>query len=224
MMPSTTTVTPPGGLALWLIPTPDQHAFLQDFVEKHCRPSSRAGLSPKSYPRLIPHVTLISVPTSVPDAHGQLITVDRLKSFLPDPSSELSSRDGRLPGKVRAVVASDHFFRSVLAELDASPELAAYQRKIEARVQAAGWRVTAPMFPHVSLAYIADEDRAERARLLRELRDEGHVVDVEGGGVELRVGGREPLRTFEGAEVWIVDCDGPVENWKTEWSIRLDGS
>jgi len=92
-----------------------------------------------------------------------------------------------------------------------------------------------PAFPHLSLFYIADEEAHTRVRLLQEMEREGVVRhSADGLTVALRCGteaqaqaGDEDagvLEGFTGAQIWIVDCEGPVEEWKVLDKILLTTS
>lgn len=100
-------------------------------------------------------------------------------------------------------------------------ELVALHEYIMAALDRDGASPSAPAFPHMSICYIADEDGdAERKRTADELASA--VVEGSGIGgaamVALRCGGPEQghvwLSGFEGTEVWIVRCEGPVEDWQ----------
>jgi hypothetical protein len=97
-----------------------------------------------------------------------------------------------------------------------------------------------PAFPHLSLYYVADEEAHTRARFLQELEREdvvrhsadgltvalrcaGGVGTGEGGGGG-GGGGGEGDGVLEGCictQIWIVDCEGPVEGWKVLDKILL---
>ena len=99
-----------------------------------------------------------------------------------------------------------------------------------------------PAFPHLSLYYVADEEAHTRARFLQELEREdvvrhsadGLTVSLRcAGGVGVGVGvgvgeggggGGESNGVLESCictQIWIVDCEGPVEGWKVLDKILL---
>ncbi len=86
-----------------------------------------------------------------------------------------------------------------------------------------------PAFPHLSLFYIADEEAHARVRFLQEMEREGVVRHSQDGlSVALRCGegddgdeGDVVLQGFMGTQIWIVDCAGPVEEWKVLDKILL---
>jgi 2',3'-cyclic-nucleotide 3'-phosphodiesterase len=78
------------------------------------------------------------------------------------------------------------------------------------------------------LYYIADEDAHERARILQELEREnvvGRSANPGRGGVMLKCASSEgdvvALDGFLGTQIWIMDCEGPVEGWKVIDKILL---
>lgn len=87
-----------------------------------------------------------------------------------------------------------------------------------------------PSFPHLSLFYIADEEAHTRVRVLQEMEREGVVRhSADGLSVALRCtdqevgegGGDGVLEGFTATQIWIVDCEGPVEEWKVLDKILL---
>jgi len=92
------------------------------------------------------------------------------------------------------------------------------------------------MFPHVSIYYIDDAEAEERARVLRELEDNGTVVTTQDGvrihtsrgpigiptGSETRpLPHNDSLQGFDGVEIWVAHCDGPVETWTVLEKVEL---
>lgn len=84
-----------------------------------------------------------------------------------------------------------------------------------------------PAFPHLSLFYIADEEAHTRVRFLQEMEREGVVRhSADGLSVALRCaqvgeGDDGVLEGFTATQIWIVDCEGPVEEWKVLDKILL---
>lgn len=169
----------------------------------------------------------------------------------PDPTVLLALREaiplGRRAVHVRfaRVLAGDHYFRSIYVAIAPSPELA--QLRAALALAPGGTRTPAaaaaavgpdspPAFPHLSLYYVADEEAHTRARFFQELEREDVVrhsadglsvalrcaaVGEEGGG---RGRGREGDGVLESCtctQIWIVDCEGPVEGWKVLDKILL---
>ena len=139
------------------------------------------------------------------------------------------------------VLAGDHYFRSIYTALVPSTELAQLRAAVAGAATAGGEGKSGPAppaFPHLSLFYIADEEAHARVRLLQELEREGVVRhSADGLSVALRCGagdgdgggdggggGGEGDGVLEGCtctQIWIVDCEGPVEEWKVLDKILL---
>ena len=76
-----------------------------------------------------------------------------------------------------------------------------------------------PAFPHLSLCYIDDEDAGNGDRehfFLNLAHDTGGKI--QGEGVRLRYGPADRgeddgIDRFEASEIWITNCDGPVDQW-----------
>ena len=185
-----------------------------------------------SFPRFHPHVTLAtlkpasttitattssestSVATSDASNRERAATLLALREALPLGQPAVKVRFERL-------IAGDHYFRSIYIALQRSREL------VELREALGTTRgPEPPAFPHLSLYYIADEDAQERARVLQELEREnvlGRSADGRGGVVLKCVSGEGPgiLEGFLGTQIWIVDCEGPIEGWKVVDKILL---
>ncbi|KAI0063431.1 hypothetical protein BV25DRAFT_428577 [Artomyces pyxidatus] len=200
------------GIAIWLVPSSDESTQLQTLMARHPTPKS-----PASYAHFHPHITLASVPSASTDVPTLTASIPKWQPIL---SVHFS-----------AVVSGNHYYRSVYAAIAPTPALAALHAHIHATLGDADAPNT-PAFPHMSLYYIADEEPEERDRMLQEMVSMGVVVPVkegEGSGVELDCGvgtgaDRDALTRlggFTGSEVWIVDCDGPVEGWTPLKKLRL---
>ncbi|KAH9050598.1 hypothetical protein EDB84DRAFT_1447834 [Lactarius hengduanensis] len=187
----------------------------------------------QSFPHFHPHVTLATLrppiaseSSSEPAAVARDSTMLTLREAIP-----LGQR--AVPVHFARVVAGDHYFRSVFVALAPSPELV----RLRAALAAAG-TPHPPAFPHLSLYYIADEEAHTRERLLQELEREdvirhaanGQEVVLECGGPGAVAGAdvagpgmtdRGALASFTGTQIWIVDCEGPVEGWKVLDKILL---
>lgn len=92
-------------------------------------------------------------------------------------------------------------------------------------------RPRTPVFPHMSLVYITDEDaqgdgegrgEGQREKYKNVLEERGMVRDFEGNlALKVREEQGEWISGFEIEEIWIVRCDGPVEGWVVEDKIVL---
>lgn len=60
-----------------------------------------------------------------------------------------------------------------------------------------------------------DADALLRDVFLERLEENGRIVRGE-GSVKLRFGTEDDawIDGFEGMEIWIIECDGPVRTWK----------
>jgi len=203
------------GLSLWLMPAAEQSAKLSWIM--HVRP--QAAKMSNSYPKFHPHITLTTVPSTTP--------AEELIAAIPP-------RQPQVRADFSDVVVSDAYFRSVLAVIESSPETSALHAKINESLKIRNPQ--SPMFPHMSIYYIDDEEPEERTRVLQELKDNGTVVQTK-DGVQIHTSGgpmgiptgsetRPPphgdgLEGFDGVEIWAVLCDGPVEAWTVLEKVEL---
>ena len=131
-------------------------------------------------------------------------------------------------------MVSDAYFRSVLAVIELSPETLSLHAKINENLKMRSPQ--SPMFPHMSIYYIDDAEAEERVRVLRELKDNGTVVQAEdgvrihtsGGPIGIPTGSEtrplphgDTLQGFDGVEIWVALCDGPVETWTVLEKVAL---
>ncbi|KAF9792360.1 2',3'-cyclic-nucleotide 3'-phosphodiesterase [Thelephora terrestris] len=195
------------GLSLWLVPTAEQSAKLSWLM--HIRPPTAKMFN--SYPRFHPHITLVTVPSTTP--------VEELVAAIP-------SRQSQVKVAFSDVVVSNAYFRSVLATIEPSPYIMSLQTEIVESLKIRN--PPSPMFPHMSIYYIDDTEAEERTRILQELEANGTVIKTEEGvqihtsvgpvgvptGPETRPEPHDDaLQGFDGAEIWVALCDGPVESW-----------
>ena len=165
----------------------------------------------------------------------------------PDPSVLLALREA-IPLGQRAVhvrfaraLAGDHYFRSIYVVIAPSAELAQLRAALAAQGGRGGGGKgpdSPPAFPHLSLYYVADEEAHTRARFLQELEREDvvrHSADGlsvalrcaagegedEGAGAGAGAEGDGVLESCICTQIWIVDCEGPVEGWKVLDKILL---
>ncbi|CCM04416.1 uncharacterized protein FIBRA_06593 [Fibroporia radiculosa] len=166
--------------------------------------------SPSSFVDFDPHITLATILTT-PTCAAEL------RAAVPCGQAALAPT-------FKSVDVGEKYFMSVYAVVHESPGLAA----LRAHLREALGADKVPPVPHLSLYYIDDADRDDRARVANELKNSGRVVGRPDGGVALNcaqeVGpGTEPdlLSGFEGAEIWIAKCDGPVPGWEVVDKISL---
>lgn len=200
------------GLSLWLVPNPAQLQLIQKVLPK--QPETRP-VSAASYPEITPHITLASSGKATQDA-----VLRAIPSTLHPITVEFQKLE-----------VGDHYFRSVFISVKKTTELVALHEHIMAALDRDGASPSAPAFPHMSISYIADEDgAAERKKAADELRAITIVEGSETGtdGTETVVlrcedseEGRVCLASFEGTEVWIVRCEGPVQHWQVLHKISV---
>ncbi|KAG2157488.1 2',3'-cyclic-nucleotide 3'-phosphodiesterase [Suillus clintonianus] len=198
------------GLSLWLVPNPTHLQLIQRVLPK--QPETRS-VSAASYPEITPHITLAS---------SGKATQDTILRSLP-------SILRPIPVKFQKLEVGDHYFRSVFISVKKTTELVALHEHIMAALDRDGASPSAPAFPHMSISYIADEDgHAERNKAADELRGVTVIEDSEtddADTVGLRCGDSEEggvrLSGFEGTEVWIVRCEGPVQHWQVLEKIAV---
>ncbi|KAI0820213.1 hypothetical protein BC628DRAFT_924781 [Trametes gibbosa] len=204
------------GISLWLVPRPSQAAAIA--LTMRLRPADGAPLrSPASFPSFHPHVTL----ASGPDAGA-------LRAALP-------RGQGAVPVRFAALEVGARYFMSVYVVVHGA-RLAALRGALGAHAGGAG--VAVPRVAHLSLCYIDDADQGERARMAERLRSELRVLESGRGGergvrlvcvdeeVEVGDGGErgvEVLEGFDGEEIWVVRCEGPVQEWEVLEKISLTG-
>ncbi|KAH7889592.1 2',3'-cyclic-nucleotide 3'-phosphodiesterase, partial [Phlebopus sp. FC_14] len=188
-------------LSLWLVPAAEQLQPIRSVL-----PKRHDSLS--SYPAIIPHITLASTPRQ------SKLTPEMLLHAIPPNQQAVRAN-------FQSLVVSDHYFRSVLVAVHLTLDLEALRTAI---MTALGDSVPhSPMFPHMSLCYILDEDAAERDRVAGTLRDTGVVSESGGkeGQTMLLRCGDVSLSGFDGEEIWVVNCEGPVEEWRVLIKTQL---
>ena len=208
------------GIALWLVPPPSVSAALS-------RLQSLAAASALSAPATpIPHVTLASFPSCTPLAS--------LRAALSPPLAS------PLHLSFSALRSSHHFFRSLLVSLPLSPPLARLHQSILTNIDSSLHPPSPqPLFPHLSLLYIQDTHASDRERTREALCERGIVRNApDSDGVEFFIptvvpssgdvlnegegeSESERLSGFDVSHVWIVQCEGPVHEWKVLDKISL---
>ena len=158
-------------------------------------------LSPSSYPAFLPHITLATVPLSDPGIPDVLLAA-------------VPAIHQPIRANFQSLAVGDHYFRSVFIDIQPTQELVDFQNQIVINLRRRGFEPSAPRFPHMSLCYIADEDNGYRDQTAQLLRDTG-VVDERTQSASLRCG-EVSITGFDGAEVWVAKCEGPVETWEVD--------
>ncbi|KAF9265685.1 LigT-like protein [Marasmius fiardii PR-910] len=198
------------GITLWIVPSEGDILKLKRIMD--IRPSSDSGSGKSapedtSYPRFDPHITLAALPSPSD------ISLTQLRQSVPQDQ-------GSLKVNFKSVDVGDHFFRSVYVAVELTPELVDLHRSVHETLKL---QPRTPMFPHISLCYIinTDAEHGERQRFRDEIA--GRIREVGNGTIELNCGveGENWLSGFEAPEIWIAECEGPVESWKILDRIKL---
>ncbi|KAI8982859.1 2',3'-cyclic-nucleotide 3'-phosphodiesterase [Trametes punicea] len=196
------------GISLWLVPRASQAANIK--LVMRVKPTTTH--SPSSFPEFHPHVTL----ASSRDATA-------LRAAIP-------AEQRVVPVRFKSLEVGDKYYMSVYVAVHTPPgsPLKTLREHLRARLGSEA----VPPVAHLSLYYIDDADEAERARTAETLRSELRVL--ESGRGEERVvrlacvdddveGEQEPeiLDGFDGDEIWVVRCEGPVPEWEVLEKISL---
>ncbi|KAH9928509.1 2',3'-cyclic-nucleotide 3'-phosphodiesterase, partial [Epithele typhae] len=202
------------GISLWLVP--DKSTSKKIATAMAFRPLT-APQSPSSFPTFQPHVTLATSSESALRA-------------------AMSPMPPTIPITFRSLEVGAKYFMSVYLAVHAAPAspLAALRAHLRAALPD-GARAVPPV-PHVSLYYIDDADAGLRAVTARMLRTEFRVLESGTPGSEdskvtlacyfdERGEGQDPelVEGFRGEEIWLVNCDGPVEGWEVLEKYPLVG-
>ncbi|KAJ2932903.1 hypothetical protein H1R20_g4182, partial [Candolleomyces eurysporus] len=194
-------------VSLWLVPGPQDSEVLKTIMSPQHDTSHLVSKS--SYPKFLPHVTLATIPSR---------DLSEIRNAIPQAQSSF-------PIKFSSVDVGNHYFRSVYISVELTEELAALHKEFHENIKVPP---KTPSFPHCSICYIADEDAAngERERFAEELRVAGKVRGDGEGSVSLRCvssdGEEVWMNSYEAKEIWVVQCEGPVEEWKVLDQIKLD--
>ena len=189
------------GVSLWLVPAAAQMNAIHSVLPR--RPSIDRTLSPSSFPVFLPHITLATVPLEpgMPD-----VLLDAIPK----------NQQPRVCANFQSLAVGDHYFRSVFIDIQPTQALVDLQNQISTHLRRRGLEPRAPRFPHMSLCYVAEEDKDHRDTTARVLRDTGVVREsVDAQSVSLHCGDVS-LPGFDGVEIWVVKCDGPVETWEVD--------
>jgi len=192
------------GTSLWLVPSKDDSEKLKAIMESY-HPTS--NISSSSFPKFQPHVTLTTVPSS-PEAQSAL-------------RSAVPRSQPSVPVHFKSVQVGYRYFTSVFISVHNIPALDELHSNIHRALQ---MEPKTPMFPHLSLCYVDDVDAEERTNYYEHLRNSGILDENETeGGARLKYGDADSdwIDCYEGCEIWVAQCEGPVEDWKILERIRL---
>ena len=173
------------------------------------RPSG-SDVAETSYPSFDPHITLLSLPSD------SKLTVAELRSAV-----EVINQ---LDIAFKSVTIGDHFFRSVFVSISPTPTLCDLHARVHQRLNQ---QPRTPMFPHLSLCYITEEDaeKGERINFYDSLSRNGRVK-ITPGGVSLNCSSGDGdaedwVSGFRANEIWIAECNGPVNTWTVLDKVKL---
>ncbi|KIP06049.1 hypothetical protein PHLGIDRAFT_477889 [Phlebiopsis gigantea 11061_1 CR5-6] len=193
------------GTSLWLVPSQEAASKLEIVMKTETGTSQ----SPSSFPPFDPHITLVTVPSTT--------SLDELRAAIP-------ADQPVVPVTFKRVEIGHKYFMSVYVTVHHAAELNALR---DALGKALGEQ-TVPPVAHVSLFYIDDSEPEERQKAYDILEKEGRIVDRGEDHVALDCADGEPesrepdlLDGFEGSEIWIAVCDGPVPTWVVKDRIKL---
>lgn len=157
-------------VTLWIVPSDEDSAKLRIIMSMQS-----STCKTRSYPKFHPHITLAAPPSS---SH---LTLEQLRESI----------SHHLPCKIRidfkSVNTGNHFFRSVYIAVQPSPDLVSLHKCIHTTLDL---EPRTPLFPHLSLCYIADEDDAagkERQEWRNQLETSGRIRTIGPAGVSIEV-------------------------------------
>lgn len=155
-----------------------------------------------SYPKFHPHITLASLPLAV---RNNLTDIE---------ASIAASLKAPLTVKFSSVEIGSHYFRSVYIAIEPTSEIMDLHECLHEALQAIP---QTPSFPHLSLCYIDDKEVGEREAFYETLKNGGKIRAGGEGGISLDCGFAEEdwMDCFEASEIWVVQCEGPVNEWAT---------
>ncbi|OBZ69313.1 hypothetical protein A0H81_10967 [Grifola frondosa] len=161
---------------------------------------------------VLPHVTLASVPSTT--------HIAKLQESIP-------SDQQIVPIRFRSLEVGEKYFMSVFVAVRHTPELDA----LRAHLSESFGEYAVPALPHLSLYYIDDADQDERALTVERLKNEFKVIRATEDSVTLNCSPEKPSKSipasldqlagFEGCEIWVVKCEGPVYDWEVLECISL---
>jgi 2',3'-cyclic-nucleotide 3'-phosphodiesterase len=236
------------GISIWLIPSEPESALLQQLMSRHPKPNAPHSF-PHFHPHVtLATIHLAPPPPPKPDEPAEPAAAAAASTIKfsshshgdrdpgPDPTMLLAIREaiplGQSALRLRfaRVLTGSTYYLSIYTAIAPSTELAQLRAAL---VHAAvgdlkGPGPASPAFPHLSLFYVADEEAHARVRLLQELERE-RVVRHSEDGLSVALWCAEPdgdggggvLEGITGTQIWIVDCEGPVEGWKVLDKILL---
>lgn len=187
---------------MWIVPNATDAQRLENIMNTGQLSRTNSGLnstlSQGSYPRFHPHITLASLPLSIE------------KNLTDIEASIATSLKAPLTVKFSSVEIGSHYFRSVYTAIEPTSGIMNLHEHIHEALQVVP---QTPSFPHLSLCYIDDKDAAigEREAFYKILKDGGKIRA--GGGLDCGLAEEDWIDCFEANEIWVVQCEGPVNEW-----------
>lgn len=125
----------------------------------------------------------------------------------------------------KSIHVGDTYFSSVSISVHHSPELSALRQLINNELQKLGIEPRGGRF-HMSLYYIDDSEPDERCLVVDELLSSRKVVQDGRDMVTLNCFTDDQYHLvghagFDGDQIWVVKCIGPVENWVVLEKVTL---
>ena len=196
------------GISLWLVPNEGTTRKIETAMKM--RPPTIK--SPSSFPSFQPHVTLASSSDAV-----------ALRAAIP-------RSQPAIPVHFKSLEVGDKYFMSVYIAVHSSSGTPL--ETLREHLRASLGDAAVPPVAHLSLYYIDEADKEEREYIARRLKSELRIL--EGGRGEDSVvkiacfyddveeeQDPELIDGFEGEEVWLVRCEGPVSSWEVMEKFAL---
>ncbi|KAF7343377.1 hypothetical protein MVEN_01770000 [Mycena venus] len=200
------------GYSLWLMPSDAQRSALAWLMEY--RPSSYLknprSYSSKSFPHFEPHITLANLSLPFPPSLDML----------------LPPRLERVVARFKSLHVGNKYLSSLSVTVKKTPDLMTLHDTIDAHLKLNNIENRGGRFPHMSLFYLDEAVPGDRQRLPERLQRRGLVTSTREGillNCFLDDAAFVPvsLPSFNGEEIWLVDCNGPVAEWKMLDKRRL---
>ncbi|KAJ7034310.1 hypothetical protein C8F04DRAFT_578734 [Mycena alexandri] len=191
------------GYSLWLLPGEPQRSALA-WVMAY-RPTSyrenRQSYSSKSFPDFDPHITL---------ANFSLPSPPSLDVLLPPKLDRVFAR-------FKSLHVGNSYLGSLSVTIEKTSDLMTLHDAIDAHLRLNNIENRGGRFPHMSLFYLDEAVLGDRRRLPERLQRRGLVTSKREGVLLNSFPDGDPpvsLSGFDGEEIWLMDCNGPVAEWK----------
>lgn len=178
------------GISLWLVPPQEERDALRSVIDSIVEDQHSDAFEP--------HITLASLSSGTSTAGWTDAIAAQLQHHAPILVTFNQVRTGRT------------FFHSVLADIQWDKKLFAFRGDIVTSItrgRAPDPKLKNDWYPHISLFY-GSPSQTEKEGIVKNLEDTGVVQQHE---ESCTVAG---IQQFEANEVWIVQTDGHVKEWK----------